>query len=173
MQLRAAEYDSAGAISIGRMTPENAKGVAKIPSQRCRLSIPDIFFFFSSRRRHTRFKCDWSSDVCSSDLRVPKLRVSPEIRHCRSLRRPSSGGSIEVPDNGEGTLVRPGSWSGAKAQEGSPEDLRDPIRVDTRGAGWTGNRSPKARAWKGPPTFPGRCGEHEAGGIGWAAGANQ
>ena len=24
---------------------------------------------FSSRRRHTRFKCDWSSDVCSSDLR--------------------------------------------------------------------------------------------------------
>src|SRR2546430_7167259 len=27
------------------------------------------FFFFSSRRRHTRFDCDWSSDVCSSDLR--------------------------------------------------------------------------------------------------------
>src|SRR2546430_2023259 len=26
-----------------------------------------IFFFFSSRRRHTRFDCDWSSDVCSSD----------------------------------------------------------------------------------------------------------
>src|SRR6185369_5378776 len=27
-----------------------------------------VFFFFSSRRRHTIFKCDWSSDVCSSDL---------------------------------------------------------------------------------------------------------
>src|SRR5438477_4737408 len=26
------------------------------------------FFFFSSRRRHTRLTCDWSSDVCSSDL---------------------------------------------------------------------------------------------------------
>src|SRR5260370_5344507 len=26
------------------------------------------WIFFSSRRRHTRFKCDWSSDVCSSDL---------------------------------------------------------------------------------------------------------
>src|SRR6266480_6523999 len=26
-------------------------------------------FFFSSRRRHTRLTCDWSSDVCSSDLR--------------------------------------------------------------------------------------------------------
>src|SRR2546430_1349749 len=27
-----------------------------------------LFFFFSSRRRHTIFDCDWSSDVCSSDL---------------------------------------------------------------------------------------------------------
>src|SRR2546430_13082314 len=27
-----------------------------------------LLFFFSSRRRHTRFDCDWSSDVCSSDL---------------------------------------------------------------------------------------------------------
>src|SRR2546430_11286338 len=27
-----------------------------------------LFVFFSSRRRHTRFDCDWSSDVCSSDL---------------------------------------------------------------------------------------------------------
>src|SRR5256885_16551735 len=30
---------------------------------RCR-----VFFFFSSRRRHTRLQGDWSSDVCSSDL---------------------------------------------------------------------------------------------------------
>src|SRR4029434_11321607 len=30
--------------------------------------------FFSSRRRHTRFKCDWSSDVCSSDL-IQYLKV--------------------------------------------------------------------------------------------------
>src|SRR2546427_22576 len=27
--------------------------------------VTDAFFFFSSRRRHTRFDCDWSSDVCS------------------------------------------------------------------------------------------------------------
>src|SRR2546427_800898 len=31
-----------------------------------------FFFFFSSRRRHTRFDCDWSSDVCSSDLRIAR-----------------------------------------------------------------------------------------------------
>src|SRR5690242_21572921 len=29
-----------------------------------------FFFFFSSRRRHTRLTCDWSLDVCSSDLVV-------------------------------------------------------------------------------------------------------
>src|SRR6266571_8009746 len=33
-----------------------------------------FFFFFSSRRRHTILTCDWSSDVCSSDLR-PRRRL--------------------------------------------------------------------------------------------------
>src|SRR6266478_9144065 len=33
------------------------------------MSLVFFFFFFSSRRRHTRFDCDWSSDVCSSDLK--------------------------------------------------------------------------------------------------------
>src|SRR2546427_9053792 len=35
-----------------------------------------IFFFFSSRRRHTRFDCDWSSDVCSSDLLTKRNPLS-------------------------------------------------------------------------------------------------
>src|SRR5256886_7700585 len=35
-----------------------------------------MFFFFSSRRRHTRFDCDWSSDVCSSDLNSIRLVVA-------------------------------------------------------------------------------------------------
>src|SRR2546430_3281496 len=37
--------------------------------------------FFSSRRRHTRFDCDWSSDVCSSDLHgCVNLRPSEPLR---------------------------------------------------------------------------------------------
>src|SRR5256886_11720943 len=36
-----------------------------------------VFFFFSSRRRHTRFDCDWSSDVCSSDLTLATLVPIP------------------------------------------------------------------------------------------------
>src|SRR2546430_16870376 len=35
-----------------------------------------VIFFFSSRRRHTRFDCDWSSDVCSSDLSARESRAS-------------------------------------------------------------------------------------------------
>src|SRR2546430_6734213 len=42
------------------------------------------WFFFSSRRRHTRFDCDWSSDVCSSDL-GHRRTTSRRIR--RSLER--------------------------------------------------------------------------------------
>src|SRR5256885_6942528 len=34
-----------------------------------------FFFFFSSRRRHTRLQGDWSSDVCSSDLKERKVWV--------------------------------------------------------------------------------------------------
>src|SRR2546430_11017021 len=40
------------------------------------------FFFFSSRRRHTRFDCDWSSDVCSSDLHTAgHVKTLPEDIH--------------------------------------------------------------------------------------------
>src|SRR2546422_2100801 len=34
----------------------------------CGVVVLSVFFFFSSRRRHTRCSRDWSSDVCSSDL---------------------------------------------------------------------------------------------------------
>src|SRR2546429_2974248 len=67
-----------------------------------------VFFFFSSRRRHTRCSRDWSSDVCSSDLedrsrlradeRFPPLadqvRAGPQLaqRACSDERRPRGGG---------------------------------------------------------------------------------
>src|SRR5690606_40668526 len=41
-----------------------------------------MYFFFSSRRRHTRFSRDWSSDVCSSDL--TNLIVSSTRRTVRN-----------------------------------------------------------------------------------------
>src|SRR5699024_11863505 len=39
----------------------------------CKLIAIVLVFFFSSRRRHTRSKRDWSSDVCSSDLILADL----------------------------------------------------------------------------------------------------
>src|SRR3712207_7379151 len=45
-----------------------------------------MFFFFSSRRRHTRYWRDWSSDVCSSDLReiLPiKAIATTEVGQCQ------------------------------------------------------------------------------------------
>src|SRR2546430_8319505 len=57
-----------------------------------------MFFFFSSRRRHTRFDCDWSSDVCSSDLR----RSRPLATWTSRWSRPS----------------HPATWSGASSRRG-------------------------------------------------------
>src|SRR5436190_4392322 len=49
-----------------------------------------IFFFFSSRRRHTRSLCDWSSDVCSSDLE-PVLLNDLVARFDVEMKRPLKG----------------------------------------------------------------------------------
>src|SRR5690242_21264740 len=46
-----------------------------------------VFFFFSSRRRHTRLTCDWSSDVCSSDL-------------CSRPRQCGYGSTVDDPGGG-------------------------------------------------------------------------
>src|SRR6266568_7861320 len=71
----------------------------------------DCFFFFSSRRRHTRWNCDWSSDVCSSDL---------------------------VPDAGEDALVHDPDLHGQAraaerlAERGGIDPLRERIRPERR-----------------------------------------
>src|SRR6266487_5908179 len=44
-----------------------------------------VGFFFSSRRRHTRWTGDWSSDVCSSDLTTVAERLKPESVYLRFL----------------------------------------------------------------------------------------
>src|SRR5690606_41127860 len=55
-------------------------------------------FFFSSRRRHTRFSRDWSSDVCSSDLR---WLLSPEGEtNLRALPRPERVTLLIGPEGG-------------------------------------------------------------------------
>src|SRR5690606_40449751 len=52
-----------------------------------------LWFFFSSRRRHTRFSRDWSSDVCSSDL--------------EDQRRKLASGALVIVDAGEGFELLP------------------------------------------------------------------
>src|SRR5690606_40823287 len=43
-----------------------------------------FLFFFSSRRRHTRFSRDWSSDVCSSDLSSSNCFQQARLIPCSS-----------------------------------------------------------------------------------------
>src|SRR5438034_166751 len=51
----------------------------------------DDDFFFSSRRRHTRSLCDWSSDVCSSDLAAALLSAADDRRAAIGRRRVAGG----------------------------------------------------------------------------------
>src|SRR2546430_11244748 len=58
--------------------------------------------FFSSRRRHTRFDCDWSSDVCSSDLLFAGSAALPDgYKDCTKQKK---------------TLWKPASEAEAKAK---------------------------------------------------------
>src|SRR5260221_9866925 len=63
----------------------------------------DVCFFFPSRRRHTRSLCDWSSDVCSSDLPAARCRLLQEPRvegHGKQLAELiASGFLLQVREN--------------------------------------------------------------------------
>src|ERR1035437_10734207 len=56
-----------------------------------------FFFFFSSRRRHTRYWRDWSSDVCSSDLRA-HIASGPERNKgwLRAVFDPKMGAALSA-----------------------------------------------------------------------------
>src|SRR6266568_4622996 len=94
-----------------------------------------VFFFFSSRRRHTRWNCDWSSDVCSSDLAVAPNQPLPHRAgqyltvQCARWPRVWRRYSIANAPRADGLLrlhVRavPGGWvSGTLVHHTAPGDV--------------------------------------------------
>src|SRR2546422_11541746 len=60
------------------------------------------FFFFSSRRRHTRCSRDWSSDVCSSDLRLYAGMTGQRISTTGS--DPTKASAFATRDDATGTV---------------------------------------------------------------------
>src|SRR5438309_6117872 len=65
-----------GTVTLGRISP--GKGGVTQRDVRIASVSAIVGFFFSSRRRHTRWNCDWSSDVCSSDLQVAQQHAQHE-----------------------------------------------------------------------------------------------
>src|SRR5256885_3251296 len=83
-----------------------------------------LCFFFSSRRRHTRLQGDWSSDVCSSDLRRVHRRLGGRAEELRAELR------LRLRGWADGGLARSLAWvSGARAEAVSRETPadRDPV----------------------------------------------
>src|SRR5438034_6528013 len=77
----------------------------------CLLFTFFFFFFFSSRRRHTRSLCDWSSDVCSSDLHaIPGVTVSTFLRSAINSTRKARAGADRSEERRVGKECR-SRWS--------------------------------------------------------------
>src|SRR5205085_5709706 len=82
-----------------------------------------VFFFFSSRRRHTRFDCDWSSDVCSSDLfEILGIREAVHFRGADKFRAAADNHVAEIRGLAA-VVVEAGKarWAFAAAYERSEE----------------------------------------------------
>src|SRR5690606_41026828 len=65
-----------------------------------------VIFFFSSRRRHTRFSRDWSSDVCSSDLGALVLGACGKKEEAPAA---AAGGAAPPPPQVGVVTVQPGN----------------------------------------------------------------
>src|SRR2546430_6400366 len=93
-------------------------------------------FFFSSRRRHTRFDCDWSSDVCSSDLLAARLvGLDLPLRHLEPVRR--------VPEEDHAqhrheVVARGELGVGAEVVRGLPEGGLELLKILVGAAGHAG-----------------------------------
>src|SRR5688572_31550681 len=79
-----------------------------------------MFFFFSSRRRHTRFDCDWSSDVCSSDL--PTGVLAPDFSSDPAACPAVAGGNVETSQRIVDVLLR--AFGVAACSQGRSEERR-------------------------------------------------
>src|SRR5437762_9886050 len=84
-----------------------------------------VFFFFSSRRRHTRYIGDWSSDVCSSDLgrqHVPPAEHPAAAAALQHLGPPGAARERAVRPAAGG--ARAAARGGARPHEGRSEERR-------------------------------------------------
>src|SRR5205085_7257398 len=77
-----------------------------------------IQFFFSSRRRHTRFDCDWSSDVCSSDLGTTSPSGTKAAWMAKYGYSPSSPYWVDVKDLTPPDAIAKAVW--AQCQHSTP-----------------------------------------------------
>src|SRR5690606_41197878 len=114
-----------------------------------RLFSKHLYFFFSSRRRHTRFSRDWSSDVCSSDLpeQGQRRRADPLPRLRRGRR--SDGGPRCGGRAGQGTAQRPRRRRAAR-----------PLRSEERRVG----KECRSR-WSPEQRKKGKVEDEESGGV--------
>src|SRR5256886_6608364 len=91
-------------------------------------------FFFSSRRRHTRFDCDWSSDVCSSDLGLRGMQMKAGA--CDIM--------LGQDDFAKGRERKKGA--GFRLWVSTAQDISE-LAGGVKAKGWTLDREPSETPW--------------------------
>src|SRR5256886_6704800 len=113
-------------------------------------ALPGPWFLFSSRRRHTRFDCDWSSDVCSSDLFCLSLcwccNHALSVLLLPSVRADDSriAGSEPGTSAGAQLVARPQAYPSVLA----PFQLAEPVYPSEYAATALDRSGPRVSPWK-------------------------
>src|SRR5262245_63742812 len=108
-----------------------------------------LFFFFSSRRRHTRCLSDWSSDVCSSDLGRIAVPASSVVRieEGHSTLQEYDDRASRIPAGDASAWIALGEWASAQglsSQETRRASCRERV-VGTGGTLWYQERERRDR----------------------------
>src|SRR2546430_17039365 len=113
-------------------------------------------FFFTSRRRHTRFDCDWSSDVCSSDLFLDSIACLSET-HCFALSDPIDGKFLllRTTDSEHWNPLPSGNMPAALPREGAFAASNTGLALSGEEI-FVGTGGPAARVFRCPDTGPTR-----------------
>src|SRR6266849_6153798 len=113
-----------------------------------------IFFFFSSRRRHTRSTRDWSSDVCSSDLLAERLAERGRYRARGDVDVPARDERHDQPDRLAGVALRRGGAVDAckKGERGEAQHVISPRPSSSRPS--SPAPSSQALSWHPPSCRP-------------------
>src|SRR5690242_21259795 len=122
-------------MSCARLMPSMNSPRSTTAERLCVLGVTCSFFFFSSRRRHTRLTCDWSSDVCSSDLGADLVVHATPVRDEPIVELRAGQTLVDLPYPRSATAELAAA-NGARVLDGLERSEERRVGKECRSRGW-------------------------------------